>query len=82
MHEEDRQHASRVMRAEVSGIRVAELPSPWAGCGCCLRQAGGYFLLELSSALSACQSRVELPQPRPSVERCEIDVFPSGIGCP
>lgn len=45
MHEEDRQHADRVMRAEVSGIRVTELPSPldrlWllTAAG---RRAGGY----------------------------------------
>lgn len=78
MHEEDRQHASRVMRAGVSGIRVTELPStPW-------RQAGRQFLLELSSALSACRSRVELPQPRPSVDRCVRLTFLSEqeIGCP
>lgn len=49
---------ARLMRAEVSGIRVTELPStPWAGCGCC--PAAGRQLN--SSALSACQSRVELP---------------------
>lgn len=50
---------ARLMRAEVSGIRVTELPStPLGGLRLlpCGRQA-----VELSSALSACQSRVELP---------------------
>lgn len=51
---------------------------PGAGCGCLLSAAGR---LELSSALSACRSRVELPQPRPPrSERCDVRLTSSRAG--
>lgn len=46
---------ARLMRTEVSGIRVTELPSPlWAGCGClsCGRQALGTLLSPVSLSVS------------------------------
>lgn len=86
MHEEDRQTDSmqgdarwsewdsrRGASEPLGGLRLLSA----AGS-----QAVSQYLPELSSALSACQSRVELPQPRPSVDRCEIDIFRSRIGCP